>query len=447
MAAKRSSPKRVLLAKAVTLSMFVLLSVRFAHAAEAKIEATYDQAISAYNAGSYDQALKYLDSLEALDLKPSTRAEARNLRAIILMRECDYDAAEVTLHQSLELAPSLSNAKFNLGEISFLDRDWVEARRRFQRILVEDSTELESDVSQLIRFKIFLTFLLQGKEGVAEQIMKQWESASPAGYYARAAIARAQGHAEEGKKWLSVAETKFGQAASKLYLESFYEVGWVQRPETQSRQNFEIASSAESESRLASETGKALLEARDDVAPILREESYNLADDSLKLRQFARARDQLEKLFASATDRQSQQFILYKIFLTFLLEGSDYKANLLLKRFDFTDKIPALYYARGAWAFQHGDSASGRDWVQTAERIYSLAQNGLFLDDFYRLHWLDMTGDQISSSEIKLVSPWLDTLSLPPAPTTLSTWAAASTNAADVSQLFPGMRGQAVPSH
>ena len=90
------------------------------------------------------EALASLDELEGSNLKQSVRAEVRNLRGIILMREHDYEAAQKTLEQALELAPSLSNAKFNLGEIAFLKRDWIEARRRFERILVEDSRDLES---------------------------------------------------------------------------------------------------------------------------------------------------------------------------------------------------------------------------------------------------------------------------------------------------------------
>ena len=122
----------------VLLSIVVLFLARIPIFAEVNVAATYDQAISAYKAGSYAQALASLDELDGSNLKPSVRAEVRNLRGIILMREYDYETAQKTLEQALELAPSLSNAKFNLGEIAFLKRDWIEARRRFGRILDED---------------------------------------------------------------------------------------------------------------------------------------------------------------------------------------------------------------------------------------------------------------------------------------------------------------------
>ena len=79
------------------------------------VAATYDHAISAYKAGSYDQPLASLDELEGSNLKPPVRAEVRNLRAIILIREYYYETAQKTLEQALEFAPSPSNAKFNLG--------------------------------------------------------------------------------------------------------------------------------------------------------------------------------------------------------------------------------------------------------------------------------------------------------------------------------------------
>lgn len=445
--------------KAIGVS--ILLAVRLAVSAEISVTASYDEAIAAYRAGNYEQALNCLDKLEALDLKPPTHAEVQNLRALILMRECDYEAAESVLEGALELDPSLSNAKFNLAEIPFMNRDWVEARKRFERILVEESGDLGTDVRELVRFKIFLTFLLERNDAAAEEAMKNWEQTRPAVYYARAAIARNHGREEEARKWQIEAISKFGEATNKLYAESFYEVGWEQRPMTQRREDFAISSASE---RTQLEAGKALDKAASDVSsghfenaltslahaeeqlpqqglshnmraeilikqgkldqaeselrtaleidPKLSGAAYNLAAIYFKRQQFSQARDQLEKLFAAATEPQSQQFLKYKVFLSFLLEGSEYQAELMMKRFTYTAETPAVYYAHAAWSFQHGEADRGKDWVQTAERLYSPALNLIFADDFYQLHWLSRSSDEPGSSK---AASTIATLPDPPA--------------------------------
>ena len=111
----RSSRQRMRIWNVVILSILVLFLARIPICAEVNVAATYDHAISAYKAGSYDQPLASLDELEGSNLKQSVRAEVRNLRGIILMREYDYESAQKTLEQALEFAPSPSNAKFNLG--------------------------------------------------------------------------------------------------------------------------------------------------------------------------------------------------------------------------------------------------------------------------------------------------------------------------------------------
>ena len=49
-------------------------------------------------------------------------------------------STESFLDQALDFAPSLSSAKFDPGEISVFNRDWVEARKRFERILAGRSS-------------------------------------------------------------------------------------------------------------------------------------------------------------------------------------------------------------------------------------------------------------------------------------------------------------------
>jgi len=448
---------QALVAKALGFSLLALCIVPSALCADEEVIAAYDQAMSDYKAANYEQALKDLDQLETFDLEPSVRAESLNLRAVILMRQANYQAAESTLRSALELVPFLANAKFNLGQVSFLKRDWPEARKRFEQMLTEDYAAVGTDVCELIRFKVFLTLLLDRKQGEAAKLMDQWQQTSPAAYYAHVAMAKDHADGTEARKWQQAAKTKFGEATDKLYAESFYEIGWNERASDQRPEKLEILTAAERDRRLElgardvlaktenttvpgalkaaqrsplssgkkdMPEGKSALEMLGlalsinenqfteteipvcralAAAPIFPQvSSSDHSKRTINSQQASQARAELEKLFAVADSPRSRQYILYKVFLTFILENSDSSAESLMRRFSYTDETPVLYYARAAWAFQQEDFASGKHWIEAATRIYSPELNALFLDDFYRLHWLDQNFDQISSTRISL---------------------------------------------
>src|SRR3977135_997011 len=108
-----------------------------------------------------------------ISLNPKTgAATSQNLRGVILMRQAQYDQAEVALQKALATDPKFWNARFNLAEIPFLRKDWAEApflgndggeaRKRFDALLQGNAAELQGDAAQLIQYKILLTYLLQG---------------------------------------------------------------------------------------------------------------------------------------------------------------------------------------------------------------------------------------------------------------------------------------------
>ena len=73
---------------------------------------------------------------------------------------------------------------------------------------------------------------------------------SPALYYSNAGIAFQHGNQKEAKKWMSAAVKHFPAPLNKLYAESFYEIGWLQRPPGESHPAIEITSTAERAERL-----------------------------------------------------------------------------------------------------------------------------------------------------------------------------------------------------
>src|SRR5438034_8737141 len=189
----------------------------------------YDKAFRAFDSNDFPEALKELD---ALDARQPDLAESQNLRGVIMMRQGIYDKAEAALHEALRIDSRFWNARFNLAEIPFLKKDWAEARNRFQELLSSNASELQGEATQLIQYKILLTYLLEGKENMVDSILAKLELSSdtPAVDYVKAAVALQHKNDKEAKDWMAVAEKNFSPQLNKLFVESFYEVGWLERP-------------------------------------------------------------------------------------------------------------------------------------------------------------------------------------------------------------------------
>src|SRR3989454_8290362 len=99
---------------------------------KAELESMYDKAFRAFDANNFPEALQQLD---AIDARQPDLAESQNLRGVIFMRQGIYDKAEAALYGAVELDPKFWNARFNLAEIPFLQKNWTEARNRFQDLL------------------------------------------------------------------------------------------------------------------------------------------------------------------------------------------------------------------------------------------------------------------------------------------------------------------------
>ncbi|HEY5036238.1 MAG TPA: tetratricopeptide repeat protein, partial [Chthoniobacterales bacterium] len=432
------------------LSLLVLSSFAATTVAPTKseLETMYDKAFREFDANHYDAALKALD---AIDARQPDLAESENLRGVVLMRQGKYDAAEKAMRKALDIDPKFWNAKFNLAEIPFLKKDWGEARNRFEALVAGgDSGNMRPETKLLIQYKVLLTFVLQGKENMVDWIMNKFESEkeSPALYYSNAAIALHHHNEKEAKDWMDAAAKSYPDSLNRLFAESFYEIGWLQKPANESRAAVEITSTAERADRMKQdaqanyEKAQRAFEQRDfptalkflDLAdegapnqapsynlrgevfmeqnkfdeaealfkkafmadPKFREAQYNLAQIPFKKKDYAKSRARFEALFGETPggeNNQAAQLIRYKIYLTLLLDGKDSEAQKMMDQFKFTGDTPALYYAQAAWAFKHGNTSDGNDWVSSARKIYSPALNIVFADTFYDLGWLQHAAD------------------------------------------------------
>src|SRR5438874_5287392 len=402
----------------------------------------YDRAYRAFDAANYVQALKELD---AIDARKPDLAASQNLRGVVYMRQGLYDKADAALSEARGLDPKFWNARFNLAEIPFLKKDWAEARKRFQELLTSSAAELQGEATQLIQYKILLTYLLEGNDTMVDSILAKFELSpdTPAVQYANAAISLQGQNIPDAKKWMAAAEKNFSPQLNKLFAESLYEIGWLQKQLGQQRPAVQLLSPEErasktkavaktqfeqalqayeqrdfdSAARLAEQAdtakpnqpqilnlrGAILLEQQkyDDaegffkealkVDPKFREAQFNLADVPFRNKDYANARDRFQALLKQTPGgdkNQAAQLINFKVFLTYLLEGKDSRAQKLMEQFQFSGDTPALYYAEAAWQFKHDNADKANDWIASARKIYPSASNALYAGGFYDLGWL-----------------------------------------------------------
>jgi tetratricopeptide (TPR) repeat protein len=438
----------------ITVLVFSSFAANNVAPTKAELESMYDKAFREFNANNYPEALKDLD---AIDARQPDLAESQNLRGVILMRQASYDQAETALQKALAADPKFWNARFNLAEIPFLRKNWAEARKRFEALLQGNSAELQGDATQLIQYKILLTYLLEGKENMVDSMLAKFELSpdTPAVHYSNAAVALQHKNEKEAKDWLAKAEKNFSPQLNKLFAESLYEVGWLQKPAGQTRAALELTSAADRQAKgkaLAAEKfeqaeqafqqrdltaarklideadaadpnqaatinlrGEILLAQKDfdgaeaafkqaaKIDPKFREAQYNLAQIPFKKKDYAKARDRFEALFSATPapggdKNQVSQVIKFKIYLTLLLEGKDSRAQKMMEQFQFTGDTPALYYAQAAWEFKHNNAAKANDWITSARKIYSPAMNLVFADAFYDLGWLQSAAAPVVAS-------------------------------------------------
>ena len=152
------------------------------------------------------------------------------------------------MRKALSIEPKFWNAIFNLAEIAFLRKDWTEARNRFEALLAEEPRDAARD-EPAHPIQDFAHLCAPGKENTVDWILNQFELAkeSPALYYSNAAIAFQNGNEKEATEWMSTAKKHFATPLNRLFAESFYEIGWMERPAGESPAALEITSEERAE--------------------------------------------------------------------------------------------------------------------------------------------------------------------------------------------------------
>jgi hypothetical protein len=122
---------------------------------------------------------------------------------------------------------------------------------------------------------------------------------------------------------------------------------------------------------------------------------FNLCEIPFLQKNYAEARKGWQVLYDStASDDPTVELLIYRIFLTYLLEKDMAQAKHWLEKLPFPSQTPAYQYAHAAWERENGNVAKWEEWIASAEFIWPLSKRSSFADVLLQLKWLKTDGFQ-----------------------------------------------------
>jgi hypothetical protein len=172
-------------------------------------------------------ARKFID--EADGAEPNQTATV-NLRGEILMEQKEFDEAEAAFKKALKIDPKFRQAQYNLAQIPFKKKDYAKARDRFEALFAQTPGGDKNQGAQLLKFKIYMTLLLEGRDSRAQKMMEQFQFTgdTPALYYAQAAWEFKHNNPNKATDWITSAKKIYSPALNGVFADAFYDLGWME---------------------------------------------------------------------------------------------------------------------------------------------------------------------------------------------------------------------------
>jgi Flp pilus assembly protein TadD len=177
-----------------------------------------ERVLADYEAERYDEALERLEALR--DRHPSDPL-ILNLMGSVYIKKLNYQKAERSFRQALDLEPGFFPAAYNLGELLFLQEKYALAREYYQTMRATDHRH------ELLQFKVALCDILAGETERAKKVMNaiKYPGDSPAWYYAHAALEHKQGNTAKAREYIRGAKFVYGPEKTALFDETFETIG------------------------------------------------------------------------------------------------------------------------------------------------------------------------------------------------------------------------------
>src|SRR6266436_5962620 len=132
----------------------------------------------------------------------------------------------------MKLDPKLLEPQYNLAQIPFKKKEYTKARVIFEALFgaTPSTGGDKNQTAQIIKFKIYLTLLLEGKDSRAQKMMEQFQFTgdTPALYYAQAAWEFKHNNTAKANDWIVSARKIYSSALNFVFADSFYDLAWLQ---------------------------------------------------------------------------------------------------------------------------------------------------------------------------------------------------------------------------
>lgn len=112
---------------------------------------------------------------------------------------------------------------------------------------------------------------------------------------------------------------------------------------------------------------------------------FNLAEIPFMQGKYSEARIAYERLLE---EEGSGDLVKFRIYLTYLLEKNDERAQEELDRVPLLNDSPIYFYSHAAWAFAHGNEKEARSYIKSADAVFPPMKIANFADVFYDLGWI-----------------------------------------------------------
>ena len=177
-----------------------------------------ERVLADYEAERCDEALERLEALR--DRHPGDPL-ILNLMGSVYIKKLNYQKAERSFRQALDLEPGFFPAAYNLGELLFLQEKYALAREYYQTMRATDHRH------ELLQFKVALCDILAGETERAKKVMNaiKYPGDSPAWYYAHAALEHKQGNTAKAREYIRGAKFVYGPDKTALFDETFETIG------------------------------------------------------------------------------------------------------------------------------------------------------------------------------------------------------------------------------
>lgn len=181
------------------------------------------KAIELFNTRKFAEAAQWCDQLDKL--QPNS-AVVTNMRGAIALEEGRYEEGAALCQKAIDIDPKFFPARFNMAEVPFLQKRYSEARAIYEVLQAEDPK------NELLQYRIFMTYLLEGNDGAAEEALRKvrFPGDTAAYYFAHAAWEFQHGKKEEGESWINSANWVFSPQKNIYFADVLYDLGWMKRP-------------------------------------------------------------------------------------------------------------------------------------------------------------------------------------------------------------------------